>query len=294
MLLLILISFGATIIVAYSVYTATSHTAPGEITPLYALRQQFWNHSASTCKTIFAPLIGLLISAYILSDIRNGFSDLMVSSSKSLLSSYLSKLCAIGTVAFVARWIVLGVCLVWFWNVHYPIEFVPDGAVLPLKDILIGYVASETVFVPFLLYVFSTHKKGNGPLYMTLTLVGLLLIPLSVVFWTIVNTFLYGYHFSASDLLMIVMYLVEAVCFGTPLLMIILKLRNKILPIIALGFGTFLFTLTLFGSVLNLLMNADFYFDFEYAYAFSNLCSLLSGIDRLLGVILVFNLVSIR
>lgn len=144
------------------------------------------------------------------------------------------------------------------------------------------------VFVPFLLYVFSTHKKGKGPLYMTLTLVGLLLIPLSVAFWTIVNPLLYGYSFfTGGNLLTIVMYLVEAVCFGTPLLVIVLKLRNKILPIIALGFGAFLFTLTLFGSVLNLLMNADFYFDFEYAYAFGNLCSLLSGIDRQLGVILL-------
>ena len=148
---IILIAFGATLLVAYSIHTGASHTAPGYVTPLCALRQEFANDIQGTCIHVFPAFAGMLVSAYVLSDLRNGFGDLLVSSRKSILSIYLSKLCAIGTVAYVARLLVLAACLVWFWTVHYPVEYVPDGAVLPLGKVLVAYAANEAAFAPFML-----------------------------------------------------------------------------------------------------------------------------------------------
>ena len=148
---LILIAFGATLFVVYSTYNKGSYTASGYVTQLCSLRQHFANQSISACITVFPAFVGMLVSAYVLSDLRNGFGDLLVSSRKTILSIYLSKLCAIGTVALIARLLVLTAGTVWFWTVHYPIEFVPDGAVLPLRKVLAAYAANEIVYVPFLL-----------------------------------------------------------------------------------------------------------------------------------------------
>lgn len=148
---IILIALGATLIVAYASHNGASHTAEGYVTQLYKLRQQIANHSISTCLSVFPAFVGMLVSAYVLSDLRNGFGDLLVSSRKSIFSIYLSKICAIGTVAFAARLLVLAAGVVWFWTVHYPVEFIPDGAVLPLGKVLAGYAASEAAFVPFML-----------------------------------------------------------------------------------------------------------------------------------------------
>jgi len=96
-----------------------------------------------------------MISANILSEQQNVLGDLLVSSRKSILSIYLSKLCAVSTVTLVARLIFLTVTVLWFWNIDYPVTFASIGLSLPLGKILSFYAVHEVIYMPFLLLCYT-------------------------------------------------------------------------------------------------------------------------------------------
>ena len=145
-----LITLGITIILTI----AFSHGGSSGEYNLFLLRQEAGNHIRASCYNLFPPFVGILISAHILSEYQNGFGDLLVSSRKSILSIYLSKLCAVGTVTLWARFVHLSVWLLWFWCIKYPMAYASIGVSLPLEKILAWYVVNEAIYAPFLLLCF--------------------------------------------------------------------------------------------------------------------------------------------
>lgn len=148
---LVLLTFGATLIMTYALYDKFSYVFDGYSYDLPTLRQQLGNQITMIGNMLFPPFAGIMISAHILSERQNGFGDLLVSSHKSLLSIYLSKLCAVGTVTLVAGLLFAGGNIVNFWCVYYPENYIPDGVFLPIGKILAVYAGTAAAFIPFML-----------------------------------------------------------------------------------------------------------------------------------------------
>lgn len=146
-----LLAFGATVILAISVYDLGAFPIDGVQTNMKILRENIWLHIRTTCCNLFPPFVGMMISANLLLEMQNGVGDLLVSSRKSILSIYLSKLFAVGTVTLVARMVVFSTVLLWFWLLHYPEIYVPNGTVLPFGKVLIHYTINEIVYMPLML-----------------------------------------------------------------------------------------------------------------------------------------------
>ena len=146
-----LMAFGASLILAVSLHNGHDFVIEGYLPDLSLLRGNIWNQVISTCKNMFPPFAGLMVSAHILAERKNGFSDVIVGSRKSILSIYLSKLCAVATVAFAARLILFVVKAVWFWGFHYPEAYSSLDTPLTLGEILAYYAVNEVVHVPFML-----------------------------------------------------------------------------------------------------------------------------------------------
>ena len=115
------------------------------------LRADIWNHVLTSCIHLFPPFVGLMISANILSELQNGFSDLIISSRKSFLSIFISKLCAVATITLIARLVLLAAKLIWFWGFSYPEKYGSIGIQLPLDKIICWYMANEMVHMPLIL-----------------------------------------------------------------------------------------------------------------------------------------------
>ncbi|MBR3691799.1 MAG: hypothetical protein IKL89_03760, partial [Clostridia bacterium] len=93
-----LIAFGTTLLLAYSLRNAHSYMASMYDPTVATIRSNIRGEVETACVRFFPAFTGILISAFLLSDKQNGFSDLIVSSRKSMLSIYVSRLCAIATV----------------------------------------------------------------------------------------------------------------------------------------------------------------------------------------------------
>ena len=146
-----LLAFGAAVILTLALYQSYVW---GDLA-IVALRSRIWNHIRVTCINLFPPFVGLMISARILSKQRNGLGDLLVSSRKSILCIYLSKLCAVSTVTLVARLIYLTASVLWFWIIDYPVTFASIGLSLQLGKILSFYAVHEVIYMPFLLLCYT-------------------------------------------------------------------------------------------------------------------------------------------
>lgn len=147
-----LLAFGATVILTLSLYRAG---VSSWYTSLSTVRNEIWNDVRVTCFNLFPPFAGILVSAFMLSEVQNGFGDLLVSSRKSIFSIYFSKLCAIGTVILLARIIFLVMSIVWTWGVRFAESRAHGDAVsLPLWKIIAHFAANEAVYVPLLLVGF--------------------------------------------------------------------------------------------------------------------------------------------
>ncbi len=144
---LVLMAFGATILLAIALYKGGTY---GEL-ELASLRADIWNHVLTSCIHLFPPFVGLMISANILSELQNGFSDLIISSRKSHLSIFISKLCAVATITLIARLVLLAAKLIWFWGFSYPEKYGSIGIQLPLDKIICWYMANEMVHMPLIL-----------------------------------------------------------------------------------------------------------------------------------------------
>ena len=107
-----LIALGATLLLAYSLRSGGTYVST--VAPTVALaRENITMDVESACLSFFPAFIGFLIAAFLLSDKQNGFSDLIVSSRKSMLSIYVSRLCAIATVSLPAHLIMLCTNAAW-------------------------------------------------------------------------------------------------------------------------------------------------------------------------------------
>jgi len=147
-----LIALGATLLLAYSLRSGHSYMV-STVAPTVALaRENITMDVESACLDFFPAFIGFLIAAFLLYEKQNGFSDLIVSSRKSMLSIYVSRLCAIATVSLPAHLIVLFASAAWYWFVHYPSAgYIEVGAVLPLGKILAHYAVVEVILMPFVM-----------------------------------------------------------------------------------------------------------------------------------------------
>jgi len=147
-----LIAFGTTLLLAYSLRNAHVFMASMFDPTVATIRSNIRQDVAVACGSFFPAFTGILISAFLLSDKQNGFSDLIVSSRKSMLSIYVSRLCAIATVSLLAHLIVLCTNAAWYWFVHYPSAgYIEVGAVLPLGKILAHYAVVEVILMPFVM-----------------------------------------------------------------------------------------------------------------------------------------------
>ncbi len=148
-----LLAFGATVILTLALYEGGTN---GLLTSLFNVRQEIWNDVHTTCYNLFPPFLGMMISAHILVEKENRFGDLLVSSRKSILTIYLSKLCAIGTVTLVARALFLAANICSSFGDKYT-EAIALGydSRLPLGKIVAHYAVFEVVFVPFMLLCFT-------------------------------------------------------------------------------------------------------------------------------------------
>lgn len=147
-----LLAFGGTILLTIALYKGGFLEGDASI---YTLHQDIWNHIQSACVTMFPPIVGVMISAHILSELQNGYSDLLVSSRKSVLSIFLSKLCAVATVAIVARLLLLGVRLIWFWGARYHEVYAVADIQMPTWQVLAWYVLNEMIYMPFMLLAYT-------------------------------------------------------------------------------------------------------------------------------------------
>ena len=147
-----LIAFGTTLLLAYSLRNAHVYMASMYDPTVATIRSNIRHDVAAACVGFFPAFTGILIAAFLLSDKQNGFSDLIVSSRKSMLSIYVSRLCAIATVSLPAHLIVLFANAAWYWFVHYPSAgYIEVGAVLPLGKILAHYAVVEVILMPFVM-----------------------------------------------------------------------------------------------------------------------------------------------
>jgi len=147
-----LIAFGTTLLLAYSLRQAHSFVLSMYDPTVDMIRSNIRGDVETASVYFFAAFTGILISAFLLSDKQNGFSDLIVSSRKSMLSIYVSRLCAIATVSLLAHLIVLFANAAWYWFVHYPSAgYIEVGAVLPLGKILAHYAVVEVILMPFVM-----------------------------------------------------------------------------------------------------------------------------------------------
>ena len=147
-----LIAFGTTLLLAYSLRQAHSFMASMYDPTVATIRSNIRHDVAVACVSFFPAFIGFLIAAFLLYEKQNGFSDLIVSSRKSMLSIYVSRLCAIATVSLPAHLIMLCTNAAWYWFVHYPSAgYIEVGAVLPLGKILAHYAVVEVILMPFVM-----------------------------------------------------------------------------------------------------------------------------------------------
>ena len=147
-----LIAFGTTLLLAYSLRHSHSYMVSMYDPTVDTIRSNIRLEVQNACVYFFPAFTGILISAFLLSDKQNGFSDLIVSSRKSMLSIYVSRLCAIATVSLLAHLIVLCTNAAWYWFVHYPSAgYIEVGAVLPLGKILAHYAVVEVILMPFVM-----------------------------------------------------------------------------------------------------------------------------------------------
>lgn len=172
-----LLAFGTAVIL-----TAAMHKAAAVgILSLSSLRSDIFNHPLTTCNYLFPAFLGILISANLLLEKKNEFSDLIVCARKSPVSIYLSKLCALWTVTLLARLIYYAGILIWYWTVQYPTKYVSIGVTLSLKDILGWYAIHEAIWLPFSLLgwtaiaVFAVVVT-NSPISGAVTTVGYYLL----------------------------------------------------------------------------------------------------------------------
>lgn len=150
-----LLALGATIILMISLYNGGSSTIGDWPRDLLTLRMNIFNQPRTSCMNLFPAFVGMLVSAHILSEHRNGFSDLLVSSRKTVLSIFLSKLCAVATITLGARIVLLSGKLIWFWGIHYPEAYIQIGVSLPFEKVIAQFIMYGVVYMPFLLLCYT-------------------------------------------------------------------------------------------------------------------------------------------
>ncbi|MBQ3095438.1 MAG: hypothetical protein IJC53_03275 [Clostridia bacterium] len=143
------LAFGATIILILSLYDGVSN-GPQE---LDRIRNNIFNHIRTSCSNLFPAFIGIIISANLFAEKINGFSDLLLSSRRSFLTFYLSKLCAFVTVSLIVRCMYLTAQLIWYWGSYYPANCVA-GEFLTFRQILACYASYEMAYLPLLLLAY--------------------------------------------------------------------------------------------------------------------------------------------
>ena len=104
-------------IVLSSVTSGAKLAEPVEYSRFYVM-QSLWNISMDSCWLVMSSFLGIVISSNILSDIVNGFSDVLSCSKSSFFSFFASKILAFWTLGITAKCIYSIIFGVRYWFVQ--------------------------------------------------------------------------------------------------------------------------------------------------------------------------------